>query len=139
MAIRWQLIAFTLSMVRIASFVQADIYRWDTGEVIPGTEEIVLEAGVDLRDWNMVDRNLRFADMTFGISLEESKFFLLRRMTSTKWAANHRFRVARLRLCVQAELLWLCQIKSASICVPPPGERFVNTRSIPISNSITSF
>ena len=38
MATRWQLIAVALCMLQARSSGNADIYRWDTGEVIPGTE-----------------------------------------------------------------------------------------------------
>ena len=37
----------------------ADIFRWDNGEVIPGTEDIILEPGV----W-LVDMRLDYADLT---------------------------------------------------------------------------
>ena len=48
MAIRWQLIVVVLCSLLAASFAHADIYRWDTGEVIPGTEGIEPGPGVNL-------------------------------------------------------------------------------------------
>ena len=40
MSARWQLSAVTLSMILVApSLLHADIYRWNTGEVISGTRE----------------------------------------------------------------------------------------------------
>ncbi len=40
----------------------AQIYRWDNGQVIPGTEGITVGPGVDLSNWNSDSKNLRFAD-----------------------------------------------------------------------------
>lgn len=41
----------------------ADIFRWDNGELIPGTEGIALGPGVDLSRWNVQSgRALLYAD-----------------------------------------------------------------------------
>ena len=40
MATRWQLTVVALCMLLAISSAHADIYRWDNGEVIPGTEGI---------------------------------------------------------------------------------------------------
>ncbi len=56
-----------------AQTVRADIYRWDTGELIPGTEGIEPGPGVQLRDWNTEDHNLRYADFA-GLDLSNARF-----------------------------------------------------------------
>ena len=49
MAARWKLTAVTLWMIlAVPLTLHADIYRWDTGEVIPGTEGITPGPGVQL-------------------------------------------------------------------------------------------
>ena len=49
MSTRWQLTAVTLCMILAAPFaLHADIYRWDNGQVIPGTEGIAPGPGVQL-------------------------------------------------------------------------------------------
>ena len=49
MATRWQLSAVTLCVILAAPFaLHADIYRWDNGQVIPGTEGIEPGPGVQL-------------------------------------------------------------------------------------------
>ncbi len=50
---------------------RADILRWDTGEVIPGTEGITLEPGIVLNGWNSDSHNLRYGD--FGGNLAGSE------------------------------------------------------------------
>ncbi len=52
---------------------RADIYNWQTGEVIPGTEDIEPGPGVRLWDWNTEDRNLRYADFA-GLDLSNARF-----------------------------------------------------------------
>lgn len=62
MAIRWQLTAVTLCLILVApSLLHADIYRWDTGEVIPGTEGIEPGPGLTLDH-----RELAFANLSSG-------------------------------------------------------------------------
>ena len=49
MSARWQLTAVTLCMILAAPFaLHADIYRWDNGQLIPGTEGITPGPGVQL-------------------------------------------------------------------------------------------
>ena len=49
MATRWQLTAVTLCLIlAAASMLHAEIYRWDNGQVIPGTEAITPGPGVQL-------------------------------------------------------------------------------------------
>jgi uncharacterized protein YjbI with pentapeptide repeats len=44
---------------------EAEIYRWDTGELIPGTESISFgSARLNLSGWNTDARNLRFAELS---------------------------------------------------------------------------
>ena len=67
----------------------ADIYRWDTGEVIPGTEGIEPGPGLDLSSqihwepevglvsdgpWNTGGHNLRYADFSNGVDLTGATF-----------------------------------------------------------------
>lgn len=47
---------------------RADIYRWDTGELIPGTENITPGPSINLSGWNTPSRNLKYADFS-GIDL----------------------------------------------------------------------
>ena len=56
------------------SVADAGIINWQTGETIPGTENIVPVAGTHLRFWNSDDRNLRFADFQ-GLNLTSTIFF----------------------------------------------------------------
>ena len=58
-----------------APSTNADIYRWDTGEVIPGTEGIQPGPGVRLVWWNTDDRNLRYADFSGGLDLTDAGFY----------------------------------------------------------------
>ena len=53
---------------------QADILRWDTGQVIPGTEGITVGPEVRLRLWNTDEHNLRYADLSGGLVLTRSNF-----------------------------------------------------------------
>ena len=53
---------------------RADIFRWDTGELIPGTEGIEPGPGVDLAVWRTDDHNLRYADFSGGLNLESADF-----------------------------------------------------------------
>jgi uncharacterized protein YjbI with pentapeptide repeats/outer membrane protein assembly factor BamB len=61
----------------ISAAVRGDIFRWDTGEVIPGTEGIEPGPGIDLSDWNSESRNLRvadFGDYSEGFDLTGANF-----------------------------------------------------------------
>lgn len=58
-------------LVFITAVGQADIFRWDTGELIPGTEEIVPRASIRLTDWNSESHNLQYADFS-GLDLKLS-------------------------------------------------------------------
>ncbi|MFO0911949.1 MAG: pentapeptide repeat-containing protein [Pirellulales bacterium] len=46
------------------SISHAQIYRWDNGQVIPGTEEISLHPEVFLFEWDQENHNLRFGDFS---------------------------------------------------------------------------
>jgi hypothetical protein len=64
-----------------------DIYRWDNGRLIPGTEGITPGPHVDLSDWNNVLHNLLYADLTGDLS--DANF-------SDSWLGNARFADANL-------------------------------------------
>ncbi len=55
----------------LAQPLPADIYRWDTGTVIPGTKGIKPGPGVQLTFWNSESRNLRGQNLT-GAHLDNS-------------------------------------------------------------------
>jgi uncharacterized protein YjbI with pentapeptide repeats len=57
-----------------SSVSHAEIYRWDTDEVIPGTEEIEPGPGVQFRAWASENRNLRYADFSGGVNLTGAFF-----------------------------------------------------------------
>ena len=72
MASRWQLTVVALCTLLAASLAHADIYRWDTGEVIPGTEGIEPGPGVDLDHMD-----LRYAELSgsaHAMDLTEANF-----------------------------------------------------------------
>jgi uncharacterized protein YjbI with pentapeptide repeats len=54
-------LAFVL-MATLTASLRADIFRWDNGQLIPGTEGITPGPGVELSDWNEETHNLRYAD-----------------------------------------------------------------------------
>jgi uncharacterized protein YjbI with pentapeptide repeats len=51
-------------LMSLPAAAQADIFRWDNGELIPGTEGITPGPGVDLSSWNSPQRNLHYADFS---------------------------------------------------------------------------
>ena len=59
MATRWQLTVVALCTLLVTPAAHADIYRWDTGEVIPGTEGI--EPGHSLR---LNNAQLQYAELS---------------------------------------------------------------------------
>ncbi len=52
----------------------AQIYNWNTGEVIPGTEGMTPGPGMDLGFWNTDGHNLDYADLSGGLDLHGSTF-----------------------------------------------------------------
>jgi hypothetical protein len=62
------------SCVMHCACVRAEIYRWNTGELIAGTEGITPSPRVDLRDWNTELRNLGFGDFSGALSLARVGF-----------------------------------------------------------------
>jgi uncharacterized protein YjbI with pentapeptide repeats len=66
------------AFILVATTAHADIYRWDNGELIPGTEGIEPGPSVDLSsfdgEWNTESKNLRFADFSGGLNLAGSNF-----------------------------------------------------------------
>jgi uncharacterized protein YjbI with pentapeptide repeats len=53
---------------------RADVFRWDTGEVIPDTEGIEPGPGIRLVGYCRDDRNLYFADLSDGLDLTRANF-----------------------------------------------------------------
>jgi hypothetical protein len=55
-------------LMSLPAAAQADIFRWDNGQLIPGTEGITPGPGVDLNshsgEWSSPQRNLRFASFS---------------------------------------------------------------------------
>ena len=68
MATRWQLTVIALCMLLATPSARADIYRWGTGEVIPGTEGIEPEPGMQLDGME-----LQYADLS-GLNLTGVNF-----------------------------------------------------------------
>jgi hypothetical protein len=75
-------------LISLPAAAQADIYRWDNGQLIPGTEGITPGPGVNLNDWHSTQRNLRFADFSGGLDLTAAYF--------SSWLDNSRFNGANL-------------------------------------------
>ena len=68
-AVRQLPVLILLTCGLLGTAVRADIYRWDTGEVIPGTEGITPGPGVDLSHMeleyaDLENRDLRGANLT---------------------------------------------------------------------------
>jgi hypothetical protein len=66
MVTRWQTFVVVLCLPLC---LHADIYRWDNGDVIPGTEGITPRPGIDLANWTTDSRSLRYADFSGGLDL----------------------------------------------------------------------
>src|SRR5688572_17912435 len=69
--------------------VLADIFRWDNGQLIPGTEGITPGPSVYLSDWNSTNHNLRYADFSAGLDFRGAQFY-------QSWLENARFSRANL-------------------------------------------
>ena len=76
-------------LMTLPSCLLADIYRWDTGAVIPGTAGIVPGPGVNLSGWASEQQNLMYADFSNGIDLSQSHLY-------SSWLQNARFTAANL-------------------------------------------
>ena len=79
-------------LMTLPAAAQADIFRWDNGQLIPGTQGITPGPGVDLSRWSSPERNLRFADFSGGLDLTQANF-------SSSWLDNSRFNGANLTRC----------------------------------------
>ncbi|MFO0901154.1 MAG: pentapeptide repeat-containing protein [Pirellulales bacterium] len=66
-------LAFAMLLASMTT-ARADIFRWDNQELIPGTEGITLGPGVQLSNWNTGGHNLRFADFSGGLDLNQANF-----------------------------------------------------------------
>jgi hypothetical protein len=66
-------------LMALPAAAEADIFRWDNGQLIPGTEGFTPGPGVDLSSpmgqWSSPQRNLRFADFSGGLDLTEASFW----------------------------------------------------------------
>ncbi len=80
------LLSITLALFTITT--RADIFRWDNGQLIPGTEGITPGPGVELSGWNTEPHNLRFAEFK-GMNLEAAQFL-------ASWLDDARFAGANL-------------------------------------------
>ena len=71
----WRTIAGVLlaCLAAWASPASAQIYNWNTGQVIPGTQGITPGPGVDLSGWNTPGHQLEFADLD-SINLTAATF-----------------------------------------------------------------
>jgi uncharacterized protein YjbI with pentapeptide repeats len=58
----------------LAASARADIHRWDTGQVIPGTEGIRPGPSLQLSEWDGESHNLRYGDFSGGLDLALSSF-----------------------------------------------------------------
>ncbi|MEX2141784.1 MAG: pentapeptide repeat-containing protein [Pirellulales bacterium] len=83
----------SLVLMSLPAAAEADIFRWDNGQVIPGTEGIAPGPGVDLNshsgEWSSPQRNLRFANFSGGLDLTQASFW-------RSWLDNSRFNGANL-------------------------------------------
>ncbi len=105
--------AYVVALILVAtSATHAAIFRWDTGEVIPGTLGIWPRPGVQLVSqrhwdplvgyvgdgpWNTDDQNLRYADFS-GLDLSRSRF-------SRSWLDNADLSQANLAGAIFAHLV----------------------------------
>lgn len=58
----------------LTSIAQGDIFNWQTGEVIPGTEGITPKPDLDFNKWNTEAKNLRYADFSGKLNLSKCYF-----------------------------------------------------------------
>ena len=90
-----------VALVSVALFVtnsNADIKNWQTGQTLPGSEGITPGPGIDLRNWNLSSKNLKYANLA-GMDLRNSIFlnsWLDNASFSGSHLANANFYVARL-------------------------------------------
>ena len=77
----------SVSLIAAASNLHADIYRWDTGEVIPGTEGIEPGPGVDLSHMDLEYADLSLGDLT-GVNFEAANLANASLRSSTLTGAN---------------------------------------------------
>lgn len=64
----------TLALLLGTITTRADIFRWDNGQVIPGTEGVSPGPGINLADRNSETHNLRYADFSGGLDLHSASF-----------------------------------------------------------------
>ncbi len=84
----WRLWLFTVVVLVLAHQPgQADVFRWDNGEIIPGTQGIDPGPGVQLDHREEASRNLRFADLSTDLTGANFTY---------SWLENARFTDANL-------------------------------------------
>ena len=82
-------LASVVTCLAVAGLARADIFRWDDGQLIPGTEGITPGPGVNLHGGcgffgGCEPLNLRFADFSGGLDLTQASFY-------RSWLDNSRF------------------------------------------------
>ena len=70
------------SLIAQSTLCHADIFRWDNGQLIPGTEVITPGPEVQLND-----RELEFADLS-GINLTDANFELANLSNARLWSTT---------------------------------------------------
>ncbi|MFO0911799.1 MAG: pentapeptide repeat-containing protein [Pirellulales bacterium] len=83
----WQSLSVAVVFCALVPSAHAQIYRWDNGQLIPGTKGIAPGPGVALSGWKTDKRNLRFGD--FQGDLTAAKF-------TDSWLDDARFVGAKL-------------------------------------------
>ena len=76
-------------LMSLPAAAQADIFRWDNGQLIPGTKASRRDQGLTFSEWSSPQRNLRFADFSGGLDLTQANF-------ACSWLDNSRFNGANL-------------------------------------------
>lgn len=62
-----QALAAIICLCAAVTSVSGQIYNWQTGQVIPGTEGITPGPGINLSGWNTESHNLRYANLTSNL------------------------------------------------------------------------
>jgi uncharacterized protein YjbI with pentapeptide repeats len=85
----WQAWMACALLMCVPAAAQADIFRWDNAQQIPGTQGVTPGPGIDLSSRNTAQRNLRFADFSGGLDLSQANFW-------GSWLDSSRFNGANL-------------------------------------------
>jgi hypothetical protein len=96
-------------LMSLPAAAQADIFRWDNGQLIAGTEGITPGPGVNLSSLNTPQSNLRFADFSGGLDLIQANFW-------RSWLDNSRFNGANLtNVSLQSAILTNADLSGANL------------------------